>query len=76
MGLARRILLRVSGGDLDPYEGYRQLEAIYVDNNGLVEELKTFLDIPGMASKEHIVVDQGFRDQVVASAEKWLIEHF
>ncbi len=75
VGLVRRILHRVAGGDLDPYEGYRQVQAIYSDHSGLLEELKTFLDLPGMASKDHIIADPAFRDQVVTSAKEWLAAH-
>jgi hypothetical protein len=65
----------VADGSCDPYEGYRQIYAIYAGTSGALAELKPLFRIPGIYPDGPISVNEEFRCVVVAAAVKWLQDH-
>ena len=65
---ARSILHQIVSGNLDPYEGYRQLYSIYAGTSGIAEELKPLFRLPGIDADSTIHVDDEFRRLIVAEA--------
>ncbi len=80
VGLVRRMLRRVVAGDLDPshldlYQGYAQVRAIYLDDSELLGDLKALVDLLGTNSSEEIRLNEALREQMLAMAREWLLQH-
>ncbi len=71
---ARYVLQSVADGSRDPYDGYRQLYAIYVDTSGMLAELKPLFQLPGIYPDGPITVNDEFGQMVVSAAVNWLHE--
>jgi hypothetical protein len=69
---ARSILQAIVDGDRDPYEGYREVYAVYIDTSGMAEELKPLFQPPRISPDGAIHVDDDFRSSIIASAINWL----
>ena len=65
VGLARRILLRLDAGTIDPQDGLNQLRTMYLDESELLRDLKE------MVQMGHAHPAQ----EVVAAAREWLAQH-
>ncbi len=71
----RKILQGIADASLDPYLGYRQLNAIYCRTSGLHDEIRHFFRVPGVEADGIIRVDDAFRQNIRALAKEWLVKH-
>ena len=69
---AHSVLRAIVEGRQDPYEGYREVYAMYIDSSGIVEELKPLFRLPGIEPDGFIHVDEDFRWAIQAAAAEWL----
>ena len=61
---ARELLQAIDSGQLDAYEGYRQLYGVWCSNNAAVQELRPLFRMPGIDPDGVLSVTSEFRSEV------------
>jgi len=66
---AKALLDDVVSGELDAYEGYRRLYALWCSSNAALQELRPLFRIEGISPDGPLGVTDDFRKQVVEVSE-------
>ena len=69
---AHSVLQALAYGDLDVYEGYRQLYRLWVSRNAAVQELRPLFRMPGVDTDGIFSIDEPFRNDVIRIAKEIL----
>jgi hypothetical protein len=72
---ARKAIIEIVDGSVDPYIAYRYLYKLYCSRSGLHDDLGEFFRIPGIEPDGPISVNDEFRQTVIELARSWLSRH-